>query len=167
MTERVHLQWSSATYCDRGFAYCGPGGFAEVPHHQWSCCSLVRLLNHQPSGFALLLACHPTRGLQARRAMLASGPCWISRASSARILFACHRRTPLAPGISVLTRGRQRGLYHLPGAAQGRNRASQRNEVDRRRRCNRVDGGARRLLPANCQATRQSCSFAVVTEQIS
>jgi hypothetical protein len=43
------------------------------------------------------------RGLQARRAMLVSAPCWIPRASFARVLFAFHRRMPLAPAIPVLT----------------------------------------------------------------
>ena len=44
-----------------------------------------------------------TRGLQARRAMLAAAPCWIPRAGCARALFAFHRRMPLTPAISVLT----------------------------------------------------------------
>ncbi len=103
LSQRVHLQGSSARYSDGWFVYCGPGGFAEVPHQQWSCCSLVRSSNHQPSGFALLLACHPARGLQARHAMLACGSCWIPRAGFTRVLFAFHRFTPLAPATSVLT----------------------------------------------------------------
>jgi len=44
-----------------------------------------------------------TRGLQARRTMLASGSCWIPRAGFTRALFAFHRPTPLAPATSVLT----------------------------------------------------------------
>ena len=60
--------------------------------------------------------------------MLAAGPCWIPPAGFARVLFAFHRLTPLAPAISVLT-GADKGIVARAGT---RTRAKCSGKVGRR-----------------------------------